>query len=52
MDAERQAIALAAMSSSSASSASARQRTTCSTGPKTSSVRSRARSSAMIVGAT
>ena len=38
------------MSSSSASSSSARQRTTCRIGPNTSSCRSLARSSAMMVG--
>src|SRR5581483_4612845 len=46
------AVPLAAMSSSSASSSAARQRTTCSTGPNTSSLSSRAESSSTIVGAT
>ncbi len=45
-------VPLPAMSSSSVSSSSARQRTTCSTGPNTSSCRSLARSSAIIVGGT
>ena len=45
-------VPLPAISSSSASSSSARQRTTCSTGPNTSSFRSLARSSAMIAGGT